>query len=164
MWLHLGHPNSPLSHPTLTRRVFFHGSVSDSYMEEFQRHINAYECLWWPLQMMRPFVDFSRIVTHIDGWGSTKAPRVLILSGEHDKLMTQPIMERLADTFRRALDHAATLKKVDTTRHELVADVDHEDGVRLAVVPGTGHHMQNDIGWKFGAQKLFEFTQQIDKA
>lgn len=74
MWFHLGHPNSPLSHPSLTRRVFFHGPVSDAYMEEFQSHINPYECFWWPLAMMRPFASF-RASSHKSTDGRSVAAR-----------------------------------------------------------------------------------------
>lgn len=175
MWFHLGHPNSPLSHPDLTRRVFFHSPVSDRYMEEFQRHINPYECLWWPLEMMRPFVDFRRILTQIDGCGekgagSSKTQRVLVLRGEADRLMTRPVMERLTDALRVAMGVLLRERKIDAAAEDDGVspvpggggmDDNKGSGVRLCVVPGVGHHMQNDVGWEVGAQKLLEFSQQL---
>jgi pimeloyl-ACP methyl ester carboxylesterase len=167
MFFHGGHPNSPLSHPALTRRVFFHGPVSDTYIEEFQRHINPYECFWWPLTMMRPFTSFPQILTQISGWGEGSSSRVLVLRGEYDRLMTLPVMEKLANTFRTTFSQLVREKKIES-KEETVATIpgvggrDTEgDGVRLCVVPGAGHHMQNDVGWEVGAQKLLEFYQQL---
>jgi pimeloyl-ACP methyl ester carboxylesterase len=168
MWFHGGHPNSPLSHPALTRRVFFHGPVSDVYLNEFQRHINPYECFWWPLTMMRSFTSFPRILTHIHGWEKNNSARVLVLRGEYDKLMTMPVMKQLAQAFRKTYRDMVLEKKIDAGQVALTdppTDTGAGDaqtlGVRFCVVPDAGHHMQNDVGWEVGAQKLLEFYEQL---
>jgi hypothetical protein len=165
--LHLGHPNSPLSHPALTRRIFFHGPLSDTYLEEFQRHMNPYECFWWPLTMARSFASFPRILMQIHGWGRDNSSRVLVLGGECDKLVMLPVMKKLADAFRGTYCRLVKEKKIDAGKVSAgpLAGAGGEDtqadGVRFCVVPGAGHHMQNDIGWEVGAQKLLEFYQQL---
>ncbi|KAB5583381.1 Alpha/Beta hydrolase protein [Coniochaeta sp. 2T2.1] len=169
MWFHLGHPNSPLSHPALTRRVFFHGAVSDAYMEEFQRHINPYECFRWPLSMMKPFTSFPRILGQISGWDEHGGARVMVLRGEYDRLMTLPVMEKLTGAFREAYRQLVrvTDKKIDWRREDEASfagaggEDTQADGVRFCCVPDAGHHMQNDVGWEVGAQKLLDFYEQL---
>jgi len=136
-------------------------------MEEFQRHINPYECFWWPLTMMKRFTSFPRILSHIHGWEQDDSFRILVLRGEHDRLMTRPVMHQLADAFRQSYGVLVSEKKTDAG--EVVSSgllaPDGEDaqalGVRSSVVPGAGHHMQNDIGWEVGAQKLLDWYQQL---
>jgi len=98
MIFHGWHPNSPLLHPLLTKRAFFSNGISDSYLLEFQKNICPYESFLWPLGMMRPFTNTESIVQQISGWGSGQ--RVLVMSGTEDKLMTIPVMQRLAAFFR----------------------------------------------------------------
>jgi hypothetical protein len=166
MVFHLWHPNSPLSHPALTRRVFFHDKVSDAYVEEFQRHISPFESFWWPISMMRQFTNPLRVVSHIIGWGSS-ASRILVLAGGEDRLMTLPVMQRLAGFYRDAFVRLVGEKKLDAKAEDVHSispadDLDNEgNGVRLCLVPGVGHHIQNDVGWEVGAQKLLEFYEQL---
>lgn len=109
--LHLGHPNSPLSHPSLVRLIFFSNDLlPDSYLSRFMSFMSRYESLLWPLGMARSFADSEKVLLRISGWGETtkqeqeqgKEERVLVIAGERDKIMTQPIMQRLADWYRAA--------------------------------------------------------------
>ncbi|MCV5073652.1 hypothetical protein OFB51_27050, partial [Escherichia coli] len=34
-------------------------------------------------------------------------------------------------------------------------------GVRFALVPGAGHHCQNDVGWEVGARKVLAFYREL---
>jgi pimeloyl-ACP methyl ester carboxylesterase len=165
MIFHGWHPNSPLSHPLLTKRVFFGDQVSSAYVEKFQGHMNAYESFWWPLGMMKPFVNSHRLLSHIAGWG--RGPRILILYGQQDKLMTRPVMRRLAESYRAASRHLAD-KEAPPAGSDAVKPLpgtdgqdDEGQGVRFCVVPGAGHHMQNDTTWEVGAEKLLRFYEQL---
>jgi hypothetical protein len=175
MLFHGWHPNSPLSHPALTRRVFFSDAVSDSYVARFQTHINAYESFLWPLGMMVPFADPAAIVRRIAGWGQRGGgQRIMVLAGGRDKLMTMDVMEKLAGFFRESLRLLIRDKKLEWAdgpqavgqseggkkSSERGADT-YADGVRLCVVPSAGHHMQNDVDWEVGAQKLLAFYHQL---
>lgn len=161
MMFHLGHPNSPLSHPALTRRVFFSDALSDQYVHNFQTHTNAYESLLWPMGMVRPFVNARNVVQHIAGWG--KGQRILVLAGGGDKLMTLGVMRQLATFYRRAFRTLVSEKKLEADNSIVVPPEGEEgldnagDGVRLDIVPGAGHHLQNDAQWKVGAKKLLDF-------
>lgn len=110
---------------------------------------------------------FPRILTQVHGWEKCGSARVLVLRGEHDKLMTFAVMNKLANVFRQAHGHLVREKKVDAEEDyagpiaAAGGNDDQADGVRFCTVPGTGHHMQNDIGWEVGAQKLLEFYQQL---
>ncbi|KAG8169922.1 hypothetical protein KVR01_000667 [Diaporthe batatas] len=173
MLFHGWHPNSPLSHPALTRRAFFSDAVPDSYVARFQTHINAYESFLWPLSMMVPFANAATIVRRVAGWGQGGGHRILVLAGGRDRLMTMDVMEKLAGFYRQALRSLLRDKKLDgvdgpvggsenrgnaSGREGIDSDA---DGVRLAVVPSAGHHMQNDVDWEVGAEKLLAFYGQL---
>ncbi|CCC05271.1 unnamed protein product [Sordaria macrospora k-hell] len=49
MILHGWHPNSPLSHPSLVRRIFFSDQLPESYLLRFMSFMNRYESFLWPL-------------------------------------------------------------------------------------------------------------------
>ncbi|KAK3387565.1 Alpha/Beta hydrolase protein [Podospora didyma] len=170
MLFHGGHPNSPLSHPALTRKVFFSEAVSDAYMESFQRRMNTYESLLWPLGMFRAFVNPQKLLEQISSFSSrgTGQQRILVLFGGGDKIMTFPIMEKLANTYRKAISSLAGQKKLDDRVDDTVENIPGEgdqdtagQGVRFCVVTGAGHHVQNDVNWEVGAKKLLTFYEQL---
>lgn len=153
---HGWHPNSPLSHPALTRRAFFSDAVSDSYVVQFQKHINAYESFLWPLGMMVPFVNAASVIRRITGWGQGGGQRILVLAGGRDRLMTMDVMKKLTGFYRqsfRMLKRNKKLDEVDGPVGQLEEAEDgvkrgvdtYGDGVRLCLVPSAGHHMQNDV-------------------
>lgn len=169
---HGWHPNSPLSHPALTRRAFFSDAVSDSYVTQFQQHINAYESFLWPLGMMVSFANAANIIRKVTGWDHGGGQRILVLSGGRDRLMTMDVMEKLADFYRQSMRLLLRNKKLDaadgssdeveagesSVRRGMNTD---GDGVRFCVVPSAGHHMQNDAEWEVGAEKLLTFYHQL---
>ena len=169
---HGWHPNSPLSHPALTRRAFFSDAVSDSYVVQFQKHINAYESFLWPLGMMVPFANAASVIQRITGWGQGGGQRILVMAGGQDKLMTMDVMEKLAGFYRKPLRLLMRDKKLDAVDNPL-GQLDKEgdkakngvdtdsDGVKLDVVTSAGHHMQNDVEWEVGAEKLLTFYRQL---
>ena len=170
MIFHGWHPNSPLSHPALTRRIFFSDKQTDEYVEGFQKLACPYESFLWPLGMGYKFVSPVRILQQISGWGAGSQSRVLVLAGGEDKIMTHPIMERLAGFYRAAYESVVGLKKIDGAADD-GGDVESVSGdggldtaglgVRLCVVPGVGHHLQNDVDWEVGAAKLLAFYEQL---
>lgn len=168
MVFHGWHPNSPLSHPALTRRVFFSERQTDEYVEEFQKLACPYESFLWPLGMGYQFVSPVRILQQISG---SARGRVLVLAGGEDKIMTYPVMERLAAFYRTAYESLVGGNKNDGIADEgggVVGSVPGEggrdtagQGVRLCVVPGVRHHLQNDVGWEVGAEKVLAFYKQL---
>lgn len=137
MLFHAGHSNSPLSHPILTHRIFFGDSFPLSSVAPFQRHLNRYESFLWPFSMMHHFSSASNILSHIRNEGSS-AEKVLVMAGSQDKLMDKTVTERTAAWYR-----------------------DVNAGVRIQFVEGAGHHLQNDVQWKDGAEKLLDFYKGI---
>ncbi|ETS85689.1 hypothetical protein PFICI_03714 [Pestalotiopsis fici W106-1] len=165
MIFHGWHSNSPLSHPFLTRQAFFSPEYPDTKLLEFQRHLNRYESFLWPLGMLLPFIDAKKLVSNIAGWG--KGDRILIMAGTGDKMMTKEVQQKSAATYREAVEEMAVEKRIDASLEKvqlLGGDGERDNsgkGVRLAFVPGAGHHVQNDVQWKIGAQKLLEFLRQL---
>ncbi len=162
MMLHGWHSNSPLSHPFLMKRVFFSDGYPDDKLAEFQSHMSSYESFLWPLGMIFRFVDPKKVLQNITGWGAGKN-RVLIMAGIEEKLMTKPVQEKAADTYRTAFSELVQDTKLeahDDAVHALPGDGGMDSaghGVELAWVPGAGHHLQNDTTWKIGAEKLLAF-------
>lgn len=119
--------------------------------------------------MMKPFTSFPRILGQISGWDEHGGARVMVLRGEYDRLMTLPVMEKLTGAFREAYRQLVrvTDKKIDWRREDEASfagaggEDTQADGVRFCCVPDAGHHMQNDVGWEVGAQKLLDFYEQL---
>ncbi|KAK7415080.1 hypothetical protein QQZ08_012440 [Neonectria magnoliae] len=135
LMFHSWHPNSPLSHPALTRRAFFGDSFPLSAVTPFQRRMSRYESYRWPFSMMKPFATASSVLQHIHSGGAAK---LLVMAGSQDKLMTAQVTQDTAAFYRAA------------------ADPEGKE-VRLEIVEGAGHHLQNDVQWEDGAGKLHDF-------
>lgn len=165
MVLHGWHSNSPLSHPFLIRRAFFSDGYPESKLVEFRRLLNRYESLRWPMTMMYPFVDPRRLLGNISGWA--KGDRLLVMAGTEDKLMTKDIVHDTAATYRAAtadMISRGRLEGDNSPVHPIQEDSLGDSaghGVRLAWVPGAGHHLQNDSQWRVGAEKLLSFLVQL---
>ncbi|KAL2260058.1 hypothetical protein VTK26DRAFT_6077 [Humicola hyalothermophila] len=166
MIFHGCHPNSPLSHPVLIRRAFFSERLSDTYVERFQERLSPYGSFLWPLGLAKTFVNPLKMLTRITRWGNT-GQKILVLCGTIDKVMTLPITESLTNTYRKAhiaLVQQNKLESNDGGVQSVPGDggQDHAgQGVRFCVVPGAAHHLQNDVTWEVGAQKLLAFYEQL---
>lgn len=115
--------------------------------------------------MLRPFVEPEKLLSNITGWGTTD--RVLIMAGIGDRLMTRDLQENSAKTYREAFSHLVKdgiLEAKDYDVYPLPGEgcMDNSGhGVRVAWVPGSGHHLQNDVTWEVGAEKLLDFIMQL---
>ncbi|KAK5634278.1 hypothetical protein RRF57_009992 [Xylaria bambusicola] len=165
MLFHGWHSNSPLSHPFLVKQAFFSKDYPEDKLAEFHSHGNRYESFLWPLGMMRRFVDPKNVLQSIAGWGSGN--RLLIMAGTTEKLMTKPIQEKAAETYRTAFSELVRdtkLKAQDEAIHVLPGEGGMDNaghGVELAWVPDAGHHLQNDTTWETGAAKLLMFLRSL---
>ncbi|KAI1352876.1 Alpha/Beta hydrolase protein [Xylaria sp. FL0043] len=167
MILHGWHPNSPLSHPFLTKQVFFSKDYPEDKLAGFQSHLNSYESFLWPLGMMFRFADPKEVLRSITGWGTSNSNRVLIMAGTEETLMTRPVQEKAAETYRAAFSELALEMEMevrDDVIHPLPGEGGMDNvghGVELAWVPGAGHHLQNDTPWEVGAEKLLAFLRRL---
>ncbi|KAL6414462.1 Arylesterase-like protein [Ilyonectria robusta] len=138
---HGWHSNSPLSHPALTHRAFFGDSFPLSAVIPFQRRMNRYESYGWPFSMMRPFASASSILRHIHNGGAS-GTKLLVMAGSQDKLMNAQVTQETTAFYRAAADPESEV-------------------VRMEIVEGAGHHVQNDVQWEDGAEKLLSFYKGI---
>ncbi|KAK3314696.1 Alpha/Beta hydrolase protein [Apodospora peruviana] len=165
MLFHGWHPNSPLSHPALIRRVFFSAELTGAYVERFMALSSPYESFLWPLGMGYPFVSATKVLQQI--MSRERGESIMVLCGGGDKIMTRSVMEKLAGFYRGAYAKLVGQKKVDgeTTKVEGIEGEGGEDtagqGVRFCVVSGAAHHLQNDVQWEIGARKLLEFYEKL---
>jgi len=151
------HPNSPLSHPALTKQAFFCEKVSDSYVEAFHRRLSPFESFLWPFGMLLPFATPARIVGSVVG--SAKGLKILVMGGERDIMTTPDVMRKLASRLREAIEGRSSRKQTDGEKSMDATTA----GVRCVFVEGAGHHLQNDVQWKDGARKLFEFYERVQE-
>jgi hypothetical protein len=95
--------------------------------------------------------------------------------------MSGDIMRDLGEVYRREMGLMGEGKKVDTNDGDREEDGQEmlevgravrrlegqggEDttanGTRVTWVPGAGHHLQNDVQWQVGAEKLLAFYEQL---
>lgn len=147
---HAWHPNSPLSDPLLTHRAFFGDSFPLSAVIPFQRRMNRYESYQWPFSMMRPFASASSILQHVAI--KEDHPRVLVMAGSQDKLMTPQVTRETTVFYRNAVAETETQSSANA-----------EKAVHMEIVEGAGHHLQNDVQWEVGAEKVLEFQRAVAK-
>jgi pimeloyl-ACP methyl ester carboxylesterase len=132
MLFHLWHPNSPLSHPSLTQAAFFGSSFPAARVPAFQHRTSRFESFWWPLSMMRPFAKAAQILAGVS------SRKVLVMAGDQDALMT-PDVTRTTAAFYRA----------------------ESETVEMELVEGAGHHLQNDVQWEDGARRLLTWYRAL---
>ena len=113
-------------------------------VQAFEKFLSPYESFSWPIGMLQPFVNVHNILQGIVGWGTSD--RLMTLGGENDKLMTMSVMHKVADAYRSAFRDLIESKRIETKYEQLRAqgEDDFGDGVRFAIVPSAGHHIQND--------------------
>jgi hypothetical protein len=167
MLFHGLHPRSILLTATQVRRIFFSSQYPDDKLEEFIQYLAESEAVFWALGMISKFVDSRRVVQSIAGWGGGKPneERILIMGGELDILMDVRMMHRLAKHYRNAV-RGSVGEKVDLVTGDMeyseeAYTEDRGDGVRMVVVKRAGHHVQNDLQWEVGAQRVVDFLQQL---
>ena len=90
------------------------------------------------------------------------------MSGSEDVLMDVPMCTSQMAELRDGLRQLRDVKKLDAFANEDISAVkpidgtsqDSSDGVRLIVVQGAGHQLQNDIQRDIGAEALLQFVRQ----
>lgn len=176
--LHLQHPNSLLSTPNLVHGAFFGSSFPQSRVPEFMQWMAPYESMGWPMGMAGDFSAWRRdqpswlsvhdILRNIECTDQTgSGDRICILIGGEDMMFDPTIYERQVAEYRQAIeaglpdggrdgvaDHGFE-KEVDG------ASVSSSGGVRLVVIKGAGHHVQNDVQCDVAADALINFLEQL---
>jgi len=155
------------------QRLFFSPQYPNDKLEEFTQYLAETETMIWVLGLIPKFVDFRIVVQRsIVGLGGSKpaGERIMILAGELDMLMDVGTMHRLAKRYRDTVRHSMSEEKdADVTGSEVEDEADEEeaytedreDGVRMVVIKGAGHHIQNDLQWEVGAERVADFLQQL---
>ena len=165
------HPRALLPTTVHVRRLFFSPQYPNDKLEDFNQYLAESESMVWVLGMIPKFADFQIVVQRsIIGLGGSepKGERILILVGEHDVLMDVQMMRRLAMRYRDAVKQSIGENGESHVGSDGANQADTEaytenrgDGVRTVVVKGAGHHVQNDLQWEVGAQRVADFLQQL---
>lgn len=111
--------------------------------------------------MLFKFINFQNVLKRISGKGH--GSRILILTGEQDRLVSLDIAKREADEYRSVFQDLAQTNRLKVEVDEVVEEEMESTGcgVELRIVEGAGHHFQNDVMWEEGAEKLLAFYQQL---
>jgi pimeloyl-ACP methyl ester carboxylesterase len=180
MWLHLGHPASPLSSTRLVRSAFFGPQIDSSKVVDFMRWMAPYESMGWPISQFGSFwlwlqgrnewLDIDKIVKNINAPDQSSAERVLILVGDEDMMFNERMYFRQAEDYRRGFERLVQVKKIDKSSELVSLEPAQPDnlkvfessgGVALKVALHAGHHFQNDVQSAIGAQALQEFIARL---
>jgi len=162
-YLYFNHPNSALSSLRLVKNAFFCPEMPDERVDAFAKQMSYYESLLWPFGMFLRFVNVKNIIPQILGWGT--GSRVLFLNAEKDALIGIHHSTRAIDVYRTSVSQLGKEKKVeaevDNVKLDEATGESEGNGVMFRIVKGAGHHVQNDLQWEDGAQKLLEFYEQL---
>lgn len=150
-----------------------------SDVPEFMRWMSPFECMGWPIGQMGRFgawwrgssrwLEVKDILRSISAFSYGQGnDSVCVMSGSEDVLMDVPMCTSQMAELRDGLRQLRDVKKLDAFANEGISSVkpidgttqDSSDGVRLVVVQGAGHHLQNDIQRDIGAEALLQFVRQ----
>lgn len=173
---HFQHPTSPLSSERLVHGAFFGDKFPLSETKAFKQWMPFYEAMWWPMSMMGNFMAWWRgasrwlstedILRNISGNAQHPSnDRICVMVGDQDVLMDLDMCRRQVAEYRKGLTEMKHLQS--SARPAVHSDeamdgvsVKSADGVRMVVVPGAGHHVQNDVQYSKAAEALLDFVRQ----
>lgn len=119
---------------------------------------------FWPWLRGRPeWLHVDKIVRSISGCQSNVAKdSVCVMVGSQDVLMDLGMCRKQVAEYRDVL--AGWERKIDLaapTENSIGGvKVESDAGVRLVMVDGAGHHLQNDLQLDSGAEALLRFVRQ----
>lgn len=125
--------------------------------------IPEYESLLWPMTMMFSFVEVNNVLRNIAGWGTSN--RFLMVAGEKDNLVGTKIMAELTDLYQKTASDLLHKGQLPSKIQEAlgVEPADHsKNGIKFAIIPGAGHHLQNDLQWEDTASRILDFLEKLD--
>lgn len=174
-WLHLQHPTSPLSSDRLVQQAFFGRRFPQAMVPGFRRWMPAYESMGWPLGMFGSFwawwkgtpkwLDARDIIRNIShSTGGNQHTRICIMVGGEDMMIDTDMCRSQAAQFRDVLEEEGRFSSDLGKNQSKAADIEGVEtadagGVRLVIVEGAGHHLQNDVQRDQGAQALHRFLE-----
>jgi hypothetical protein len=134
----------------------------------------AYETMGWPMGMMGDFwawlrgrphwLDVEKIVKNVSGCqrGLGK-DSICVMVGSQDVIMDMKMCKKQVAEYGEVLESQCDKSEdAETSAVDQIAGVTMESksGVRLIVVDGAGHHVQNGVQKDYGAAALLDFVQQ----
>ncbi|CAE6526597.1 unnamed protein product [Rhizoctonia solani] len=174
----LYHPRSPLSSTRLVHRAFFAPTCPIEKVRAFEAEMSPYESMSWPSGMMFPFISRKRLLTNLLAHNA-QAP-LLTIGGAQDKLVSVPIMRRLAHLYAATVvginAGGTTAKKkpgfkdVSGLQGEFISGVTQTRGEKKReqgkvwfaeiAAPGAGHNLMRDDGWEKCARVVESFLDE----
>ncbi|CUA76514.1 hypothetical protein RSOLAG22IIIB_06319 [Rhizoctonia solani] len=170
----LYHPRTALSSTRLVHRAFFSPTYSIDKVQAFEAEMAPYESMSWPMGMMFPFVSPKRLLSNLIPYNA-RAP-LLTIGGEQDKLVSVPIMHRLAHLYAATSVgiHAGNtklgFKNVSILQDGFTSGVTKSNEERekergkvwfaKIEAPGAGHNLMRDDGWEKSARVIEAFLDE----
>ncbi|KAH7334012.1 Alpha/Beta hydrolase protein [Rhizoctonia solani] len=174
----LYHPRSPLSSTRLVHRAFFSPTYPIEKVQAFELEMSPYESMSWPSGMMFPFISRKRLLTNLVAH-NTRVP-LLTIGGAQDKLVSVPIMRRLAHLYAATSVGIHAAGTITKKRFEFKDVSILQDGFTSGVTqtseekekergkvwfakieaPGAGHNLMRDDGWEKCARVIEAFLDE----
>lgn len=122
--------------------------------------MSHFESMSWPSGMMFPFVSRPRVLANLLANSQGHHAILLTIGGAQDKLVSIPIMRRLASMYASTnvgIGAGLGLKNVSLLQHGFTSGVAKEEWekakegrVWFAGIqePGAGHNLMRDDGWE----------------
>ncbi|KAF4556254.1 Hypothetical protein D9617_1g081300 [Elsinoe fawcettii] len=152
VYYHLFHSRSPLSSTALVKNAFFCDEYPIDKVPAFERLMSPFESLIWPSSMMSRFVSIKKILSNVAV--SLDRPAILVVAAEKSRLMGPTMMSQVAGEYAIGVWDALVEQNKEVSAGQVARVVSYE------VVKGAGHHLQNDIQWRDGAEKLAAFYRE----
>jgi pimeloyl-ACP methyl ester carboxylesterase len=127
-WKDFMHPRSPWKTTQRVHNAFFSATFPTKEVQRFEKDMPEYESMMWPCGMMSRFVDVANVKA------STVTGKVLIISGNSDRLMTPDLMETMAKEY----------------------------GAPYVRVEG-GHNVMRDQFWEESAREILKWIEGLEK-
>lgn len=179
-WLHLQHPDSPLSTEELVHGAFFGHKYPRSQVGAFKQWFPPFESMGWPVGMMGSFsawisgknkwLNENDVVSNIESIADDK-DKICVIIGKEDMMYRPWMWQRQCAEYRAAIQKPKLEKqKQSVTKPNTRPDTDSaidavavesRGGVRLVLVDHSGHHVQNDVYNAQAAEALLRWAYQV---
>ncbi|KAJ1303848.1 hypothetical protein OPQ81_008268 [Rhizoctonia solani] len=174
----LYHPRTALSSTRLVHRAFFSPSYPIEKVQAFEAEMAPFESMSWPMGMMFSFVSPKRLLTNLLAHNA-RTP-LLTIGGSQDKLVSVPIMRRLAGLYAATSVGIHTGGTIIKKKLGLRDVTGLQDGFTSGVTqtteekerqrgriwfaaiegPGAGHNLMRDDGWEKCARVIEAFLDE----
>ncbi|KAF2219944.1 Alpha/Beta hydrolase protein [Elsinoe ampelina] len=156
IYWHLFHARSPLSSTALVKNAFFCDEYPIEKIPALEKLMAPYESMLWPSSMFWRFISIRKVLGNVNV--AVGRPSVLVMAAEKSRLMDPAMMRRAADEYAMGIRDVLLEEDKEVSASQVAQTVSYE------LIRGAGHHLQNDLQWRDGAEKMAKFYKETTAA